>query len=356
MAMFSNFTRFAVGEIIGIDPEAVEFYALIVKATYSWDEKGELLPADPQPLVEVDVYAGEPGLSGPLYEADYCPFKPRVDVLLHGALALPTPVGQIDATLEVGNRIRKTVRVFGDRAWIPGVVKTLALSKPRPFARMPLEWERAFGGTDPDDPKCFEPKNPFGRGMRRKAPALEGQPAPNFEDPRHLIESWDDHPAPVGFGPVGKSWQPRIRLAGTYDDAWMEERYPLAPADFDPAFHNCAPADQQLDGYLPGEEVRLHYMTPAGHDRFRLPALEVPVAFRDKRGREIYERLRPDTIVIEPAQRRVSLVGRVCHFPEPNVLSLASVLVGQPWPGVVRAMKSGKQYLQPRSLLPGMPT
>ena len=82
---------------------------------------------------------------------------------------------------------------------------------------------------------------------------------------------------PIGFGPIAQHWQARVSLAGTYDEAWEKSRRPLPPADFSPAFFNVAPADQQLDGYVPGEEVRLVNMTTASQDRFRLPEFAVPV-------------------------------------------------------------------------------
>ncbi len=353
MAVFTNFTGYAVGEVLGIDPEAAEFYALIVKATFTWNDDGEVAPAAEQPpIVETDQYVGEPGLTGPVYETDCAPFKPRLDVLVTGSIALPTAVEQVEVTLEVGDRIRKSARVLGDRVWVPGVVKTLGLTKPRPFQRMPLEWDRAFGGTDPDDPQCTERRNPVGRGMRKKAKSLEGQLAPNFEDPRKPIESWDDRPTPIGFGPIGRNWEPRIQLAGTYDKAWEEDRFPLAPLDFDPGYHNCAPPDQQLDAYRPGEEVRLRYMTPRGHERFRLPPFEVPVQLEGADGDLTRELVRPDTIVIEPSERRFSLIGRICHFPVPNVLALGLVLVGQPSRGFQIALETGKEYLQPHNLKP----
>lgn len=53
--------------------------------------------------------------------------------------------------------------------------------------------------------------------------------------------------SPAGFGPLGKAWAPRLALAGTYDARWLDERHPRLPEDFDFAYWNGAPADQQID-------------------------------------------------------------------------------------------------------------
>jgi hypothetical protein len=355
MAIFTNFSRHSVGEVIGLDARGAEFYAVVVKATYTWDAAGNTTLTDvPEAVAEEDVYADptRPGETSVVLEADLVPQKPRIDVVLLGAIDLPTAVEQIDVTLAVGERIRKTARVYGDRRYMPSMFADLAPDRPRPFQRMPIAWERCFGGMDPEHPKTLEPRNPQGVGLRHHARALEARPAPNFEDPRHLIGSWRDRPRPIGFGPVGRWWQPRIQLGGTYDEAWREDRFPLLPFDFDPRYYNCAPEDQQLDRYLVGEEVKLTYMTRAGHDRFRLPAFEVPVRFSERHQRTTSAVIRPDTVIIEPAERRFSVLGRAVHYPRPNIVALRQVLVGQPPPAFLRAQAHAKNYLVPRTLKP----
>src|SRR5205823_688661 len=114
-------------------------------------------------------------------------------------------------------------------------------------------------------------RNPIGRGVHRRAAALEGHPLPNFEDPRAPITDARKLPAPVGWGAIAPHWQPRSSLAGTYDARWREERFPLLPVDYNPAFLNAAPLDQQLDHYRPGVEVRLSGFTPRRGERFLLP-------------------------------------------------------------------------------------
>ena len=81
----------------------------------------------------------------------------------------------------------------------------------------------------------------------------------------------------MAFGPVGRTWEPRIKRAGTYDKNWLKHRSPKLPEDFQEAFYNCAPEDQQMPGYLRGdEEVRVQNMHPEHSDfRCRLPGVRV---------------------------------------------------------------------------------
>lgn len=306
---------FTSAQLAGFDTDGRPMLVVVVKATFCWDADGNALALAPDPLVESDHYAGEPARTGLLRAAESGPAKPRVDVVLAGAIAFPSPVETHDVRLEIGSRLRKVVRVHGRRAWLPGVFADLVPSRPRPVIEVPIAWELAYGGSDPDDPTTFEPNNPAGTGIRKRARDLEMQPAPQFEDPDRPVRVWNRRVPPVGFGPVAPFWQPRARLAGTYDERWRRDRAPLLPTDFDPAYFNVAPVDQQLPSFQPGEEVRLDGMTTGGKERFRLPDLAVPVTVAT--GDALLEtRTRVDTIVIEPRERRFSLVARAVVQPQ----------------------------------------
>ena len=62
-----------------------------------------------------------------------------------------------------------------------------------------------------------------------------------FEDPKRLVRTKADKPAPVGFGPIDQTWPVRMRKAGTYDAEWLETRFPGFAADIDWTFFNAAP-------------------------------------------------------------------------------------------------------------------
>jgi hypothetical protein len=344
MGLTENLTPYATAELAGKDASGRPTFVSIVKASYVWTGDGTSVSAPPQPIREQDVYAGDPAVSGLLHASDLGPPKPRVDVLLEGAIAFPGPAERMEVMLEVGRRINKRLTVWGVRHWIPGLQGELVPSRPRPVTRVAIDWAHSFGGHDPSEPKLWESRNPVGSGIRKRARDLEGHPAPVFEDPKTPIRSWRDRPAPVGFGPVAPNWQPRAKLAGTYDETWRKDKAPLVPADFDPRFFNVAPADQQLDRYVSGDEVRLISLTTAGRDRFRLPELRVPVAVVTT-GALWDGEARVDTIVIEPAERRFSLVARFAISP-PDALAVRQVVVGTLSRGRRRALESGKRYLR----------
>src|SRR5947199_300693 len=93
-------------------------------------------------------------------------------------------------------------------AWDPEGRQVLIVpvaSSPAPFAKLPLRYERCFGGADPgrpDDPATADPRNPVGRGFYADNAAAIGQPLPNVEHVKARIESRRDRPAPCGFGPI----------------------------------------------------------------------------------------------------------------------------------------------------------
>ena len=342
--MVNNLTNFAVGHLAGKDQHGRGQVVCVVKASYAWNNQGLATPLpDPLPIVDADVYAGEPGLSGLIHAVDLSPAKPHVDVLLAGDIVFGAPTKEADVVLEVGRRLRKTVRVFGDRHWLPGVAAEAVPSRPQPTTRVPIAWERSFGGTDPNDPSCIERRNPAGSGLRRQAKDLIGHPVPNFEDPAQALRSSKHRSEPRGFGPVAPHWLPRSKLAGTFDERWQNERRPLLPEDFDPAFFNVAPLDQQLERFQPGEEVRLTSMTPGGRERFFLPDFNVPVTFVTEK--LVHETaVEVDTVLIYPERKQLSLLARASFSPRPTILSLRQIIVGVATPGRRKAIQLGKIY------------
>ena len=314
MWALENNTPFAAERAWVRDRFGAEIWVVAVKATFSINPDGSTCLTEKQEeMCRVPVYRGEPGLSSLLYESDMVQLKPATDVILHGHAYAPDgeAATQIDVRLKVQDEA-KTLRVFGDRFWDKDL-DALIMTDPHPFVKMPITYERTFGGIDTrsDDTEThsWELRNPVGTGFAVSAEHLIGQKVPNVEDPGYLIQSWNDRPEPAGFGPVPCHWSPRVELAGTYDDKWRNERFPLVPADFDDRFYQCAPQNQQISGYLRGgESIELTNLTPGGLLRFTLPmvTLNFTTYFYGKRAFDHQAVL--NTVILEPDIPRVMLV------------------------------------------------
>jgi len=346
MGLLTNVSAAAAAHLVARDRDGRMVFTCVVKTEHTWRPDGRVDPVAPAPVraqdaLDTDAPDAAPAVSHP---AELGPRKARLDVLLVGTMLTRSPVEAIDATLTVGSRLRKTLRVFGDRAWVRGVRGDFQPTRPRPFTHMPIAWGRAFGGVDPANPAQAELRNPAGVGMISDVRAVAGTRLPNFEDPRDPITSPKSRPVPAGFGAIAAHWLPRARLAGTFDQRWSDSRRPLLPEDFDPLFYNVAPADQQLDGFVAGEEVRLTNLTQSGYDRFLLPDTAVPIIFVTDKA-VIHTRAVVDTVLIDPEQRRLSVISRAQLVPEPSPLSLRNVIVGEPSRGLRRAIATGKRHV-----------
>lgn len=311
MWLVNNQTPFAAACNWVLDKDAAKSWVVAVKATFDILPDGSTrIAAEQSEALYGEIYAGDAGTTSILYDGDLGGAKQHTDVVLTGFAYAPPDrtVTETMATLRVGSLV-KTLQVFGDRLWHRGVVG-LAMSRPAPFTKMPIVYERAFGGWDrtPADPadQRLEPRNPIGRGFATREQHLEDTLVPNVEDPRRLIASWNDRPTPAGFGVVASHWMPRLRYAGTYDAAWQKERFPLLAADFDPRFYQCAPEDQQVR-LRGGEPVELRNLTADGRLRFALP--RISLGFETRFGeRRIDHRARLHTVILEPEVPRVIMV------------------------------------------------
>src|SRR5262249_12163786 len=271
-----------------------------------------LLAPEQVPLVTADTITGEPGVSAPIYEADYAPRKPRCDVLLHGSAYAPggRPTDRVTVSLGVDG-MHKTFDVVGDRVWQAGAL-SIGASSPKPFTKMPISYDRAFGGVDKakGDPATFRwyPTNHAGVGWHEylDTKLLDGKPLPNTEETGHRVRKPNGTYRPMAFGPVGRAWQPRPKWAGTYDQKWLDELFPFLPKDFDERYFQAAPEEQQTDYLRGGEEIELLNLTPAGRTLFRVPTMDVPVEFTAIGGRASFApRSASATLVVAPRPQRL---------------------------------------------------
>ena len=268
----------------------------------------------------------------------------------------------------------RQLSVFGPRWWENGAFNGWSLTAPEPILSLPLRYEYAYGGecrVEMGDPAARQVEPPYrltAEERRRhpdgheKAPvahrACETNPVGmGYAEPWYLkatkgkrirapqIDLPDDpvrefgRPYPVqGFGVITKAWLPRRNFCGTVDDAFIQSGKPL-PEDFDFAFWNGAHPDLQVPWPAGNEEITLTNLCPhnvqgTARDRngntllrFSLPGHQPFALVRYEEGLIAPERLRLDTLVIEPDERRVSCVYRLRLPMEPAVRKMEARLI-----------------------------
>ncbi len=313
-----NSSPLQAGVTVGLDADGRQRAVVVVKATYGIppvDAPAELA-ATQLPLVMADTFTGTPGFSATHYEAEYAPFKPRCDVLLLGSAHAPggRPVERLSVSLRVGE-LRKSFDVLGERRFKDGFLGP-SPGPIEPFARMPISYDRAYGGADASPKKPEQTKtyleNPIGVGYYplSKGKALVGKALANTAERGKTPTDLRGRYRPLAFGPLGRNFAPRLALTGTYDERWQKERCPLLPEDFDVAYHQSAPVDQQLPHLRGGELVELGHLAASGPVRFALPTASLHVEFHGADGTRNDEPARLDTVLFEPDEGRFSLVWR----------------------------------------------
>lgn len=212
-----------------------------------------------------EVPSGEQSTVPPQNVTDFAPFKPRFDFLVTATSYPPsrTPSTTWIARWQVGTW-SKSLRIVGPRKWITDKLPYRTTS-PVPITYLPLDYRFAFGGPS-------SKRNPVGRGYGDKAEKL-----PYIELQDHPVQSPNDDLRPAGFGPIAASWFPRSDCLGTYDRGWQQTRWPWYPEDFNYAYFNAAPLDQQFPRPLVGNEVLEFQNLHPEHTtyRVRLPGLRV---------------------------------------------------------------------------------
>ena len=125
---------------------------------------------------------------------------------------------------------------------------------------MPISYDNAFGGVDrtQEDPAKHRwyPLNHAGIGYHPNAKARTSR-ASRSRIPKRLA---DRLPAARQVSANGvRPGRPRMatadKVAGTYDQKWLDEKFPFLPEDFDKRYFQSAPEDQQTDTLEGGEPV-----------------------------------------------------------------------------------------------------
>lgn len=226
---------------------------VIVKATFSLVHQGLMKIARPDPIFTADIHHGNNPVRTVRYSSDLAPYLPATDVLLTGHAY--APAGERAAWVTAGISIldgyepvfEKYLDVRGD-ADRDGKIK--------PFEKMPLVYERAYGGPGWED-------NPFGVGA-----TSGGRGEPN-------VFYIGDHRRSAGFGPWSAHWPARKKLVTAEVRRALSAAIAEIPEGFDWSYFHAAPGDQRCP-FLGGSEwVVLQGLRPdLRRVRTRLPAVK----------------------------------------------------------------------------------
>lgn len=357
---FINHTPFGAAAYRALDVHALQHDVVALRTEYrlrpvhdgevSWLVP-QLVDEDAPPLLTEDRYRGAVGASAALAESDLAPYKPRCDVLLAGAAHAPwgKPAATWLARLRVSDAkqqqlLDKTLRVWGPRRFVRDAA-SWAMEPAGAATRVAIAPELAYGGQCWLGHEQLEVNytNPLGCGWWHAAwlhalalagaPPPQALPAPQWEAPDDPITAPDFtrqaagltvpqmahvpyHHRPAGFGAVGRAWTPRIQLAGSYDDTWLRWSWPQLPRDFDMAHWCCAPADQQLVGFMPPDAVIElahlvpHAQCPSGHAVIQLPGHRAGVLWRTASGLVLTGEMVIDTALIDTDAMTLALTWR----------------------------------------------
>ncbi len=235
---------------------------------------------------------------------DLVPYLPRVDVLFTGHVH--PPAGRSVASMPVrlavqgeGTFLDKTLLVHGKRSG----------GAASPLASSPLVYERAFGGIG-------FPDNPHGTGF---APDT---PLPDIEVPGKPGEV-------AGFGPLSRTLRCRRSLLRGVTRRELDRPSPEVPADFDWAYFQAAPRDQQVDDLRGDERILLEGLHPqheslwSGLPKVHGAARVFGLVFDNPYSHQVVD-LRVDLVHVDGEAETVSLVLRAV-IPIEDERSLPSV-------------------------------
>lgn len=358
---FRNLTPFSVMEYAMDDKHDERYHVVTMKTGFRLMQNADgqwqtmLMEYPALPLSVEDKFSGEMNASPVVHESDLVPLKPACDIIINGTASTPggVAVPEISAgvlmrsasgSVLLDKKLRITGPRFYQRHFLTGQWYE---TEPEPFTSLPLDYRYAFGGEcriEPDseyadlipveyrltdEQRCEHPEpynpplahtacpvNPLGLGyapswylraskvQRIEAPRIIATDAPftlqHFIDVSHDKADWSaPEYKPAGFGVIGRTWLPRLPLAGTYNQEWLENRHPSLPEDFDFRYWNAAPHDQQIPFPLPGATLTLSGFHPEGDITFALPASQAGILLRMDSGECIPQMMWTDTLLID---------------------------------------------------------
>lgn len=286
-------------------------WTVAVKATFAIHDDGCLSVCETQQeILREPVFHGIEYESSLKYDIDLTQIKEKVDVILNAAGYHPENSEATELTVGIAiGRWGKQLVIKGQRYWDRFFGIPFA-AHPHPFKTMAIRYENAFGGRDDLAKQYFETelRNPVGVGYAFRKHRLKGKPLPTIETPEASTKANFRKNRIAGFGAIPSYWKPRIDYAGTYDQDWEENRFPLLPPDVSPRCFQSAPEDQQLDGLIGGETVTLVNLT-ANRSRWSFDLPRISFGFITVIEDSVLEHKGTlQTVIVEPDEPRLIMV------------------------------------------------
>ncbi|NUP04488.1 MAG: DUF2169 domain-containing protein [Polyangiaceae bacterium] len=296
-------------EVLPIGPVAVDtrvwrhrgrrLFTAIVKASFAIQHDGPMTVLPPLPIfTEEQHYRGNP-VASLVRGSDFALAVPKPEIVIVGsAYAAPgQKTTQTTVRLAVQRQstivVNKRLEIFGDRRARPGA----PAPEPALFQSMPILYERAHGGI-------ASRENPVGVGMATEPDGL--LTLPNIQLPQH------GGYGPAGLGPIPSAWPLRQKKRGSL--GWTAanlSRDVDVPDDFDDAYYQTAPLDQQTAELKGGDLIAIVNMHPQlAMLRAHIPMLRAVAMAQTSRGDRLPLNLRIDTVHLEPEALRAEIVFR----------------------------------------------
>lgn len=296
-------------EVLPIGPVAVatrgwhsrgrRLFTVIVKVTCTIEHDGHMSVIAPAPIATEERHYRRNPVASLTRGSDLALLVPRPEVVVVGsAHAAPgRELTQTTVRLAVQRDntmlINKRLEIFGDRRGRPGQEPP----PPAPFRSIPIQYERALGGI-------ASRENPVGIGMAVDADGLLTHP--------NVVLPGQGGASPAGFGPIPSAWPIRKKRRGSM--SWSNANSAAdveVPADFDDAYYQTAPADQQTQEILGGDLIAIVNMHPdIPMLRTYLPKGRGVAMAQTARGDRLPLALRIDTVHLEPDAMLAEIVYR----------------------------------------------
>ena len=354
--VIKNTTPFVMQAYEKWDNKGNEFDVIVLRGTFDMLPNETMLAlAEQTPINFGDEHSvpinGDVFYSQLEREGDLILGKRSTDVCIKGISYCPKDAAghslpSWDASVQIGDH-QKTLIITGPRSFIKDGDRW-SISDPEPVTAVVLDYRHAFGGHVPVDAQhelqdryVAYPFNPIGQGWlptddelshysAKEQSAIKSWrdsqikiAAPQIMDQQKQVFDPYDRLPPAGVSPIARWWQPRRGLQGTLDQAWLKQRHPYPPDDFDERFYQCANPDLITQSYLQGaEHVRLSNVGWITDYHGRLPGISMHGLAKMEGGKQHLLPMVLDTLRIDTSVQKTVLLWRLALLKSRLVKSI----------------------------------